>query len=133
MKYLLIIYLLLFLNSCDTYYYIEVVNKSNKPIEHYLAMGGEFGSSYPDSLPNSSKYVFQILPSKSYLYQSRSPWAEVFTNTKLPNDTLSVYFFSPDTLNAYPWQTIREKEKYLKRYDLSLKDLQDLNFKIVFK
>ena len=133
MKYLLIIILMLFLNSCDTFYYIEVVNESDKPIKHFLAMGGEFGSSYPDSLPDTDKYVFQILPSKTYLYQSRSPWSEVFTDVKLPKDTLSVYFFSPDTLNAYSWQRVRREDKFLKRYDLSVEDLNRSNFKIVFK
>ncbi len=47
-------------------------------------------------------------------------------------DTLSVFFFHQDTLQKYKWQEIKDKYKILKRYDLSLNDLQNLNFSIPY-
>ena len=50
----------------------------------------------------------------------------------LPKDTLSVYFFHPDTLAKYPWETIRKEYNILKRYDLSIEDMQLLDYEIAY-
>lgn len=50
----------------------------------------------------------------------------------LPADTLSIFIFSYDTLRKYDWETIRKEYKILKRYDLSLPDLRNLNWKVVY-
>jgi hypothetical protein len=46
---------------------------------------------------------------------------EVFKYVK--SDTLSFFIFSSDTLNKYPWDSIRSNYMILQRYDLSLTDL----------
>ncbi len=50
----------------------------------------------------------------------------------LPNDTLSIFIFHSDTVSSYPWQTIRTEYKILKRYDLSIADLERLNYKVSY-
>src|SRR6056297_3148236 len=50
----------------------------------------------------------------------------------LPLDTLSIYFFHPDTLSTYDWNEIRSGYKVLKRYDLSIDDLTSLNFTVPY-
>ena len=120
--------------GCEKFYPIELKNESNKSIGYYFALGGKFGSVYPDSLPKGNEYVEKnLLPNMTYYYYSRTPWETIFADKSLLKDTLSIYIFSSDTLNTYSWQRIRQEEKYLKRYDLSLNDLNDLSFKIVFK
>lgn len=47
-------------------------------------------------------------------------------------DTLIVFAFDADTLDYYGWDTVCAKYKVLQRYDLSLEDLQDLDFKLCF-
>jgi hypothetical protein len=45
----------------------------------------------------------------------------------LPHDTLSIYFFSQDTLNKYSWEEIQRDYKILRRYDLSIEDIHKLH------
>lgn len=47
-------------------------------------------------------------------------------------DTLIVFAFDADTLDYYGWDTVCAYHKVLQRYDLSLEDLQYLNFKLCF-
>lgn len=47
-------------------------------------------------------------------------------------DTLLIFVFNADTLDTYGWDYVREHYKVLQRYDLSLEDLQDLNFRLCF-
>ena len=59
-----------------------------------------------------------------------STWEKYFN--LLPRDTLSIYIFHTDTLNKYPWNIVKEKYMVLKRYDLSLSDLKQLDFKVSY-
>lgn len=47
-------------------------------------------------------------------------------------DTLIVFTFDADTLDYYGWDTVCANYKVLQRYDLSLEDLQDLDFRLCF-
>jgi hypothetical protein len=43
--------------------------------------------------------------------------------SSFPKDTVSIYIFNQDTLDAYPWEIIQRDYKILQRYDLSLEDI----------
>jgi hypothetical protein len=47
-------------------------------------------------------------------------------------DTLSIFFFEPDTIAKYNWATVREDYKILVRYDLSYSDLKQLDWCIYY-
>lgn len=47
-------------------------------------------------------------------------------------DTLIVFVFDADTLEALGWDSVCSNYKVLQRYDLSLEDLQALDFKLCF-
>jgi hypothetical protein len=47
-------------------------------------------------------------------------------------DTLSIYVFDTDTLNTYDWVKVKVGYKVLKRYDLSLDDLKQMNWTITY-
>lgn len=47
-------------------------------------------------------------------------------------DTLIVFVFDADTLEAVGWDVVCSEYKVLQRYDLSLENLQDLDFKLCF-
>lgn len=47
-------------------------------------------------------------------------------------DTIRIFVFSYDTLMKYDWEVIRSGYKILKRYDLTLKNLKDLNWSITY-
>jgi hypothetical protein len=43
-----------------------------------------------------------------------------------PNDTVSIYIFNQDTLDTCPWEEIQRDYKILRRYDLSIENIQQL-------
>lgn len=47
-------------------------------------------------------------------------------------DTLRVFIFSYDTLIKYDWEIIRREYRVLKRYDLTLENLKELNWSITY-
>ena len=45
-------------------------------------------------------------------------------------DKICVFILSQDTINKYTWDEIRDEYKIIKRYDLTEKNIKDMNWKI---
>lgn len=135
-RIIIIAALLTSVNGCGklpaSRYAIYVHNQSPESIECYFALGGNFGTQYPDTvLPASNRYLIDnIKAGDRFIYDSRLKWEEVFQ--QLPGDTLSIYIFDSDILASYPWEVIRNEYKILKRYDLSLEDLKRLKRNVTY-
>ncbi len=50
----------------------------------------------------------------------------------LKKDTLFVYVFDAEIVETTPWDTVLANNLILKRYDLSLEDLQNMNWTIIY-
>jgi hypothetical protein len=110
--------------------YIDFYNNSGKPVCYYMPW--KYGTFYPDT----------ILPEKNpEPYKFNKEWHFNFGNPGMnenqlfatfPTDTLSVFFFDPDTLAKYEWETIRKEYKVLVRYDFSHADLKRLEWRIYY-
>ena len=110
----------------DTEYALNIQNNSDKPTAFYVAALG-VRHLYPDTTLETTKPIIAtIQPGKTNPWYINLSFDDLFK--QLPKDTLSVYFFSIDTLNKYDWSTIRDQYNVLKRYDLSLQDLKNKNF-----
>jgi len=106
------------------------MNKANYSIGCYFSLGGD-GIFYPDSLPATDKHiVHDIKTNTEYYYDSSLKWDVIYSS--LPHDTMSVFIFHSDTLKKYTWEDVRNGYKILKRYDLSLEDLKQMNWKITY-
>jgi hypothetical protein len=70
-----------------------------------------------------------VYPSKYSYLDSKKDWDEVLVS---PKDTISMFILSKDTLDKYDWAKIRSDYNILKRYDLSLADLQRMNWTITY-
>jgi len=135
---LIIIFLLVNSSDCEEfamdhedYYEIILVNHAEYSIGYYFATGGKFGTSYPDSLPETNDYItYDISKVKIAGYMSEMKMSK-FIRT-LPHDTLSVFIFHTDTLKNNSWEDVRDHYKILKRYDLSQEDLEKMRWKIVY-
>ncbi|SQA93841.1 hypothetical protein [Capnocytophaga ochracea] len=76
-------------------------------------------------------YIYRrIEPQKYFSTDSRRKWRDIFK--ELPKDTLSIFIFNTDTLNKYSWEEVRRDYKILKRYDLSIQDLELLDYKVYY-
>ncbi len=112
----------------------DVYNQSNDTIYFSNGFGPPEINVYPDtSLPEKKPIMFVVSPHKFFTRRvgQNTDWGEVM-KTYLPSDTLSLYIFRADTLRKYDWGTIRREYKILKRYDLSLMDLQKSNFNVYY-
>ncbi|MFQ3576991.1 MAG: hypothetical protein SNJ77_11205 [Cytophagales bacterium] len=90
---------------------------------YFLAVGRD-GFAYPDTnLPQNNFGLYRSVKSN---YNHRNcpsvKWEDIIS--KLPKDTLSIYFFNSDTLENQTWEEIRNKHIVLQRYDLSIHDIK---------
>lgn len=88
--------------------------------------------SYPDTSfdynPFYSPETFRINPGETRSDRIRNTWEGKFELM----DTLMIFIFDEETLKTVPWDTIQKKYMILKRYDLSLEDLQEMDWKITY-
>src|SRR4051812_2680173 len=123
-----IIFLICFAGSCDkplfvvSYLRLDVMNKTDRFV---IIL---FSNIYPDtSIPDTyDQEAIGIKPqTTTFKDYSEKKWQNVFD--KLPRDTLSMFVFSTDTIQKYGWEKVRNDHNILKRYDLSLQDLERTN------
>lgn len=128
---IVIIFLISYAGTCkknlfvERVYSIKVINNSSERIIFFDRR------EYPDTLlPINKPYYFTSQPDDFAYIDSKVDWPDVFS--QLPNDTLSIFILSSDTVNANSWDIIRSEYKILKRYDLSFQELENKNFTITY-
>lgn len=107
-------------------YFFEIHNNSDISIRYGVY------KNYPDTLvPDSTSLNFRRLDPKDVGdYDSRDKWPKYFS--KLPADTLSIFFISQDSISKYGWKQIQSRYLILARKDISLKDLEDSDYTITY-
>ena len=137
--------LLFMLNSCRfidvmnrSFQDIKIINNSNTDIGFYaysfIPVSWKYGEFYPDTLlppEDIGYYCIRISPMHSHTYTTRFE-TEYIRSRFGGNDSLMFFVFSVDTLDKYSWDEIREGYMVLKRYDLSITDLDSLNWTITY-
>lgn len=109
----------------DTPIYFD--NQSNKIIQLYIPLVGMDGVVYPDTTLKIQKMNigYNTLPGqRAYAGISNisiEKWISSFSK-----DTVSIFIFSKDTLDKYPWENIQQDYKILQRYDFSAEDIKSL-------
>ena len=133
-KIMLIISLQLVLmsNSCknNSYYdfRLKVINKSDKTIY------ADFYQSYPDTILSMHSHfdnsANKAVPNGIVTLVRGGTWETAFKGNI--QQKLMIFIFDAATVDNTPWDTIRKNYLILKRYDLSLKELDSLNFKVTY-
>ena len=120
------------------YIAIKIINNSKSYIAYYpysfLPISLMYGEFYPDTLlpkDNIVYYCGSIPPMKTEYYETIYTSKEIREKYE-EKDLLIFFVFSVDTLNKYSWDEIREGYKILKRYDLSIHDLDSINWTITY-
>ncbi len=87
------------------------------------------GYNYPDTTLSSKKpSLLMVYPNtRNGGLDSETHWAD-----KVDNDTLSIFVFNKDTVDAYDWAQIRDDYKIIKRYDLSISELDEMSWTIKY-
>lgn len=110
-----VLFVLLFSTGCpdNEIYSISVYNDSDQDIAVYAGLGGG-GTLYPDT----------ALPVQN--------WTELISKKRRERlhynlediDTFYYFILSQDTIDKYPWDTIRSKYMILRRYKVNKKELK---------
>ena len=127
-KTILITFVLLTFFGCkeefDPYHCIYIKNKSNDTIYYYCNL-----ISYPDTVAKTfsvnilkPEYDYDIAPEKKRLGGCLEEY----------NDTIMIYIYNNETLKKHTLQEIYENHMVAARYDLSIDDVRNLNYKIPY-
>jgi len=107
---------------------IILKNKTNKTLyvvgNNSIYLSRYNGSPYSDwykVLPNGENNtgLFNVGSGRSYCYENTI-------------DTLHIFVFEEDVLSIYTWEKVVNDYMVLQRYDLSLQDLQQLNWQVSY-
>jgi len=124
----LIITILFFNVSCEWFaegvYSIRIYNNSNDTVRYYESY------NYPDtSLSHNKPILIGINPQDYGFWDSKKEWKKVLVS---PHDTASIFFLR-ERVYFDNWDEIKnEYHHVLKRYDLSLPDLQRLKWEVFY-
>ena len=110
---------------------IILKNNSDRMIAYY-ASGNEFDLPiFPDTtLPVEKPYMQVIMRDRLGGEGGMVPWERRFE--QFPSDTISLFVLDREIYDKTPWEEVREEYMVLQRYDVSLKDLQRLNFRLSY-
>jgi hypothetical protein len=123
-------------NTCnkedeDHHKTIEIINNSEKDIYVYPQM------TYPDTLGDvggltSQPQIYKVeshTRNRSAL-RDQSSWEDIFrAKWRIPSDTLMVFIMDAELLES---NTIHVNNTIIQRYDLSLQDLQYVNWTLTY-
>jgi|WetSurMetagenome_2_1015567.scaffolds.fasta_scaffold293107_2 hypothetical protein len=128
------IQLILMANSCKeggSYYdyKLKVINKSN------MTIYAEYTMSPIDTLLPYTQSPFNHSPDKAapngtITLGRGGSWEDAFN--KVVNQKLRIFIFNASIVDDTPWETVKKNYIILKRYDLSLHDLDSLNWTIKY-
>ena len=136
--YLLIFTILLYGSTCnrqgeDCHKYITFINNSDSAI--YTIPG----TNYPDTLRfgnggTTPSLNEKILPNDSGHAAGLTfdCLEHIFYPERIASDTLMIYVFDAEIIETEDWGQIMHDYLVLKRYDLSLQDLKDMNWTITY-
>lgn len=122
-------------NSCEKvmekWYTIKIQNNTDKVI--FVSAGcDKYGLfSYPDTILTTTKpSLLSVSPNDYNNLRSSIKWEEIVNEQ--PEGKLSIYFFNSDTINSYDWAQIKDGNRVMKRIDLSVVELENMNWIITY-
>lgn len=122
------------INTADCHKLITVVNKTNKTI--YVEPYGEYPNFeiykyFSDPLINSKTTKVEANNTLKITAPGYSCFEPVFEG-QFKSGILMLYVFDGPTLETQGWDYIKEHNLVLKRYDLTLQDVKNMNWTITY-
>jgi len=129
LKYTVLFSVFLLFAACPEIDYkrdFKFSNNSSIEVYVYLGIVGKElgGSLYPDTTIAKVKsgIPFKKGEKRTYSYNGKH----------LLVDTLCLFIFDAFIFNTFDWDNIKNEYKILKRYDLSLKDFENLKYEVSY-
>jgi hypothetical protein len=109
-------------------YRLKVVNNSKDMIY------ADFYQSYPDTTLSSNSHfdgeILKARPNDTITLIRGGSWENAFSSDI--TEKLMVYVFDAEIIEDTPWDTVKANYMVLKRYDLSLQELEKMNWTISY-
>jgi len=124
--------------SCDPYdTRLTIENRTDEIIFYSISVNDSIRNSSPLVIDNEDTIWTQsslILPDSvaSEVILGRDGW-KYFINEDCLDSTLRVFLFDKNLVLETPWDTIYAKQKYLKKYEMSVEDLEKANWRLVYE
>jgi hypothetical protein len=109
-----------------------MVNNSNLTICSAYSFAFSDTSLWNSSPKNSIEANHLIANKGETITLSRGGSWEVAFKDQIPSGKMMAYVFDNNVFNSVPWDTIKKNYMVLKRYDLTLQDLQSKNWTITY-
>ncbi len=124
--------------------FIQSCNKINK-FDNHIKVNNNYDKSvyysivhsYPDTSlygrgtgPRVYAFQYKVGASSSNRFNIKSSWENLFS--ELPQDTLMVFIFDANILELRGWEYAQKNYQILQRYDLSIEDLNRIDFNITY-
>lgn len=122
-------------NTATSHKIITVVNKTNKTI--YVVGSNEypntdFSKIIGDPLNNTGFTKVNTNESSQGVLPSFGTSYENIYKSSIPSGIMMVYVFDGPTLETQGWDYMKANNLVLKRYDLTLQDLNNMNWTIIY-
>ena len=108
---------------------ITIINNTNESIVYY-----SINKSTTDTLLSSLPYPISVENTDSVDANNSTkfggPFKKLFNDN--PSDILIIFLFSRDTIEQVPWERIVDEYLVLRRYDLTLEDLEAMDWTVVY-
>jgi len=137
MKFFLLAINILLLGSCEpSDNRLSIVNRSKQGIYCIYSKGFELNATQEISLFRDTLmrldtlYQDYLNPNSETLVPNMVKWEYYINET--PGNCVNFYFLSTDTLSTYSWSDICRRKLYRHRLSYTLKDLEKMNWKIVY-
>ncbi len=109
---------------------LTIVNNSAEDLIHIASFQDDTTLEKMKFIKDEVQYEALTIKANS-LIEDESNWIYSFTNNETP-DTLRVFLFAKNTIVSTEWDQIVSKYLILKRCDLTLSDLDSLEWTIIY-
>lgn len=108
---------------------LTIVNKSNAKIASFLQYNYPDTSIQPQNTPGFN--AISVEPFSENVHLTFVKWEKLIPQNNSQN-TLMLFIYSADTIMAKRWTEIQAEYNILKRYDLTLEQLKNQNWKVIY-
>src|SRR5690554_1852915 len=105
-------------NEVDSTIYIN-----NSSLDDIYFVGRGDANYYPWA-PSENRLVLS-----NTVFPYKGPFKESLSN----GSKIYIWLFDREIIDNTPWEEVVENEMYLTRYDLTLQDLEEMNWEIIFE
>lgn len=110
--------------------FIHFTNNSGNDVYYSITIFDEIGEGSPALAPEV--FTVKNKTTDKLSYNTGMSCFESLVEYSSSIRTFYLYLFDPSIIESAPWDTVREKNLYLKKYALTIDELNDRKWKITY-